>query len=175
VGDTERLEVQDDLIREVGHVQEWRLIEPLSLDEHLEQVDQFQGCLEVTLMRTYVNHTLDHTNRLIEHTFGVGDEISNRQGTPIKVSLQEKVSLGEGTLHQVLAHFEWDQVRQSLVQDLLIMTYRQALKFLTVRQNIDEFFDTRIRTDHLIQVTYRLMGQVVERGDVSLLSRDDFI
>ena len=87
--DTHALQLRNDLIVEVGDVEERSLIKPLALNQHLHQVNQVQSSLQVALVSTDVYHALQHSNRLVQHTLRVSDEISNGQGTSVEVSLQK--------------------------------------------------------------------------------------
>jgi len=60
--DANAVEFSDFGLVEMRHVQERRLVQPLALHEHLEDVDQIHRSLQVTLMRCDINHTLEYTN-----------------------------------------------------------------------------------------------------------------
>jgi len=43
VGDSDGVQLIDFGLVKVRHVEEWRLVQPLSLDQHLKDVDQIHG------------------------------------------------------------------------------------------------------------------------------------
>lgn len=89
MADSQHLQFRNNFIVEVGHVEERSLVKPLTLNQHLHEMDEVQGGLEEALVSSNVNHALQHSDRLIKHTLRVSDEICNWQRTPVEVGLQE--------------------------------------------------------------------------------------
>lgn len=89
-------------------------------------------------MSTDVYHALQHSNRLVQHTLRVGDEVCNGQGTSIEVSLQKQIALGVGTLQHMLVNFQRHNMAQCLVQDVFVVSHGQSFELLDFRENVDK-------------------------------------
>lgn len=95
-------------------------------------MNQVLSRLEEAFVSSYVYHALNDSDRLIQHRLGVSDVIGDRQRAPLKVSLQEQVRLDMRRLQVMLWNLDWHKVSQGLVQDVLVMSYRQTRELLRV-------------------------------------------
>jgi len=78
VADTLTVELLYRTRSKVRDVDKRRLIKPLSLYEHLQQMNQVHRHFQESFLGGNVDHALDNTDRLVQDGLGVGDEVSNR-------------------------------------------------------------------------------------------------
>lgn len=71
----------------VRNVEERRLIDPLTLDQHLQNMNQIHARLQVTLVSCDVDHALKDTDGLVEHTLRIRVEVSDREWATVEMSL----------------------------------------------------------------------------------------
>lgn len=86
--DADAGQLLDLCLVEVRNIQEGRLVEPLTLDEHLQHMNQVHGGLKMALVRRDINHALKDTDRLIQDTLCVGVEVGDWEWATVKVRLK---------------------------------------------------------------------------------------
>jgi hypothetical protein len=84
---SQSLQFRNNVIVKVGNIEEGSLVKPLALNKHLHEVNEVQCGLQEALVSSNVNHALQHSHRLIQHTLRVSNEICNRQRASIEMSL----------------------------------------------------------------------------------------
>jgi len=151
----------------VRDVDEGALVEPLALDDHLNDVHHRLGLREETLVGRNVDHTLEDSDRLIKHRLGVRDEVGDRQRAPFEVSLEQEVGLHVRALELVLGDLDRDQVRQSLVEDILVVPDGKPCELLGVRQDGQELIDRLVAVNFLAEHLDCLMAEIIEGGQVT--------
>ena len=60
-------------------------VQPLSLDNHLDYVNEIHSAAQESFVRTDVYHSLDDTNGLVKHRFCIGDVVSYWKWTSLEV------------------------------------------------------------------------------------------
>lgn len=120
------------LFCEVRHIYKYRLIKPRPLYYHLHQMNQIHCRFHVSFICRYINHTLQHSDRLIQHHLGVCEVVSNGQWTPLYMTLDKQVGFHVGILQVVLGDLNGDQVHHALVQDVLVVPDGEPEKLLGV-------------------------------------------
>lgn len=78
-------------VLEVGHVDERAVVEPLTLDYHLDHVDAVHGCTHVSLVRGNIDHALEDSDGLVENRFGIADVVGDWERAPLEMSLEKQV------------------------------------------------------------------------------------
>ena len=69
------------------YIEQWALVKPLTLDDHLDHVNQVHAGRQVPFVRANIDHTLDDSDWLVKHRLRICDIICDWQGAPFKVGL----------------------------------------------------------------------------------------
>lgn len=83
---------------DVRQIQEGALVEPLTLNQHLQQIDQIDCIGQGALVCCDIDHTLQYADGLVKHRLTVCDKVSYWKGTSVEVRLQQKISFNVRTL-----------------------------------------------------------------------------
>ena len=66
-------------------------VQPLTLDNHLDYVNEIHSAAQEPFVRTDVYHSLDDTDSLVKHRFGICDVVSDWKWTSFEMRLQKEI------------------------------------------------------------------------------------
>lgn len=169
-------ELLHQLWREVGDLEEGRLVSPKSLHDHLTELHSLDGLRKPAVAADYVDHAMDKADGMLQNELLIIEEVRG-QGDPTEMALEKNIGFGAWLIESPLFHVVGDESGESLDGGVLSVSDGDVLVFGGVGEYFDEVLDLTIFLDILLEdvdgggvdVVIACQDAEVKRNELSVL------